>query len=196
MSDEPQAEPTAPPADNATAGEPAEVAAPESLDDAQVGDAQLDDAQLDDGQLDDAQLDDGQLDDAQLDDAGGAGPTPSAVSSGLGVLKSVSSSLISSQAVKQDVRPIDASAGILDRIVPVEFRYDDRIWVDAVSTAERERRHVGFIAENIPTAAQICDVDGVPYDVDARAMVALLWAEVRRLSAEVAELRHTAPEQP
>lgn len=82
---------------------------------------------------------------------------------------------------------------LLANVVPVEFRYTDDVWAADVSQRERNRRHVGFIAEDVPPAAQICDSDGVPYDVDARAMVAYLWAEVQALRAELTQLRGRIP---
>lgn len=109
------------------------------------------------------------------------------------ILKSVRDGLISSQAVKQDVCRVENPPDLLASIVPVEFRYTDDVWAVGVSQRERDRRHVGFIAEDVPPAAQICDPDGVPYDVDARAMVAYLWAEVQALRAELTQLRGRIP---
>jgi hypothetical protein len=92
----------------------------------------------------------------------------------------------SSRTIKHDIEPLDAA--FPDAVGPVKFKYNHPDDADHLAPAERERVRYGFIAEDVPDACALLDSEGRPYDVDARSMVALLWAEVVRLRDRVAAL--------
>jgi hypothetical protein len=94
----------------------------------------------------------------------------------------------STRKTKRNIKSLRKS-DLFDAVKPVTFQYKKAL----VSAREAERVRFGFIAEDLIDAglSQVIDFDpdGNPVDVDSRQMVALLWAEVQSLKAEVASLR-------
>jgi hypothetical protein len=89
----------------------------------------------------------------------------------------------STRRVKRDITPLTEDAPLLPD--PVTFRY----LPDVDDTGQLI---AGFIAEDVPDVAQVYDSHGDPAGVDARALVALLTVEVRRLADRVRELEERA----
>jgi len=85
----------------------------------------------------------------------------------------------SSRAVKHDIAPLTDDAPTLP--APVAYRYLPELGDD-------DRRRFGWIAEDVPAECREYAGDGTVAGVDARALVALLAVEVRRLTDRVTAL--------
>jgi hypothetical protein len=93
----------------------------------------------------------------------------------------------SSREYKQDIEPLPAAAAraALEQLVPVTFAY----------RADPAERHVGFVAEDVPSLVATADRKGLsPMDI-VGVLTRVLQeqqAALARLEAEVAELRRTS----
>lgn len=95
----------------------------------------------------------------------------------------------SSRVTKRNIKRLTTSE-LFDAVKPVTFQYKKKF---AVEGLDAERLRFGFIAEDLEEAGLgnvvDYDPDGAAVDVDTRQLVALLWAEVKSLKAEVRALK-------
>lgn len=93
----------------------------------------------------------------------------------------------SSREFKNNIEPL-TDADVFDQVQPVRFDYrPDTEWASDIDKAQR---HYGFVAEDVKAAGvPVAEVDGIVVGLRDSELVAILWAKVTELSAEVAELK-------